>query len=457
MSRLFNFWKESDLCGWEVACCTPSHRRIGNPRTGMAIAPAGTDPLAPSLYPSSSASYLPTDAAYPSTNTGPVAASLAENPATPLGVIEPDRSATTLVVDTTVLGTTGLTDIATSQSAVYNSVYGYGRVDAAAAIARLLGRAGSLPAVANLGGINWALDAVNAPEAWAQGYTGQGVVVAVVDSGVDYTHADLRNNIWVNAREVAGNGVDDDSNGYIDDIRGWDFVQYDNTPLDGTGHGTHLAGTIAAEHNAIGVNGIAYNAKVMPVRVLDNNGNGSYARIAEGVYYAVDNGANIVNLSLAGTGTSPQLQAAIQYANDRGVLVISAAGNNGGVSPLFPASLANQYGLAAGAVDVNNQFPSYSARSGATPVNYVVAPGSNLLSTAPNNAYQVDTGTSMSTAVVSGVAALLISAGLSVNYRIGPSQGLGGGGTNVAAQPRLTAAQLTNLLTTTANATGITV
>jgi subtilisin len=255
-----------------------------------------------------------------------------------------------------------------------------------------------------------------------------------VDSGVDYTHPDLMNNIWVNSKEIAGNGLDDDNNGYIDDRVGWDYVDYDNTPLDLTGHGTHIAGTIAAELNTFGATGVAYGAKVMPVRVLDTNGNGSYARIAEGVYYAVNNGANIINLSIGGSTYSAQLQAAIQYATDRGVLVISAAGNNGGVSPLFPASLASQVGVAVGAVDRYNQMPRFSARSGATPVSYVVAPGVDIFSTIPNNGYGFSTGTSMAVPHMAGVAALLLS-----------------------ANRTLTPAQLTALLTRTANPTGITV
>ncbi len=353
-----------------------------------------------------------------------VATPLADAVAAPVSNAIPESSVSSISL--------ALPVVAQSTAPPYSSIFGYGLVDAAAAVANVLGLA-ALPAVTEVGGGNWSLEAINAPEVWAKGYTGQGVVVAVVDSGVDYTHPDLKNNIWVNTREIAGNGLDDDHNGYIDDIVGWDYVDYDNSPLDGTGHGTHVAGTIAAELNTFGATGVAYGAKVMPVRVLDANGNGSYARIAEGVYYAVDNGANIINLSIGGTTYSAQLQAAIQYATDRGVLVISAAGNNGGVSPLFPASLASQVGIAVGAVDLYNQMPSFSARSGATPVSYVVAPGVNIFSTTPNNTYGFNTGTSMAVPHIAGVAALLLS-----------------------AKPTLTPAQLTALLTNTANPTGIT-
>ncbi len=120
----------------------------------------------------------------------------------------------------------------------------------------------------------------------------------MVDTGVDYTHPDLDGNIWTNSREIAGNGVDDDGNGYVDDVHGWDFVGNDNAPLDADGHGTHVSGTIAAENNGVGITGVAYNAKIMPVRVLDENGSGTNAAIAAGIRYAADNGARVINLSL---------------------------------------------------------------------------------------------------------------------------------------------------------------
>jgi subtilisin family serine protease len=143
-------------------------------------------------------------------------------------------------------------------------------VNANAAVSSTLNRSNPFPALPDLGGTNWALDVINAPEVWNQNITGNGIVVAVVDSGVDYTHPDLDGNIWRNAGEIAGNGIDDDRNGYIDDIRGWDFVASDNNPmdLDFDGHGTHIAGAIAAERNNFGITGVAPNAKIMPVRVL---------------------------------------------------------------------------------------------------------------------------------------------------------------------------------------------
>jgi subtilisin family serine protease len=306
-------------------------------------------------------------------------------------------------------------------------------VDAAAAVAGAVGESSPFPEVAELGGNNWGLDGVNAPEAWAQGYTGQGVVVAVVDSGVDYNHSDLSGNIWVNSGEIADNGVDDDGNGFIDDVRGWDFFDGDNDPMDSDVHGTHIAGTIAAENNGFGVTGVAYNATIMPVRVIDSEG-GTISDIAAGIRYAADNGADVINLSLGGYFPSTEREEAIRYASDRGVVVVMAAGNEGASQPVYPARYATDWGIAVGAVDSNKTLANFSNRAGATPLDYVVAPGVDILSTTPGNSYQSFDGTSMATPHVAGVAALILS-----------------------ANPNLTPAEVESLLTQTANRTGITV
>lgn len=290
----------------------------------------------------------------------------------------------------------------------YNPITGYGLVDAAAAVARAIGQT-SFAAVADLGGNQWPLDQINAPEVWAQNYTGQGIVVAVIDSGVDYTHTDLDANIWINSREIAGNGIDDDSNGFIDDIRGWDFIDNDNTPLDLNGHGTHVAGTIAAEQNGVGVTGVAYNAQIMPIRVLDASGSGSNTGVAAGVRYAANNGAQIINLSLGGPYSS-ELEAAIRYAISRGVVVVSAAGNEAARLPGFPASLKIPGSIAVGAIDQAKRVANFSNRAGLSLVDYVVAPGVNILSTTPNNTYEALNGTSMAAPHVSGLVALMLNA-----------------------------------------------
>jgi hypothetical protein len=154
------------------------------------------------------------------------------------------------------------------------------------------------PDVAYYGGSqDWSVNAINAPEAWAQGYTGQGVVVAVIDTGVQFNHPDLNSQIYINAGEIGGNGIDDDRNGYVDDTSGWDFYSGDNYADDGNGHGTHVAGIIAAAANGFGATGVAPGAKIMPIRVLGSDGSGSTNSVAAGIRYAVDNGADIINLA----------------------------------------------------------------------------------------------------------------------------------------------------------------
>ncbi|XGV98388.1 MAG: S8 family serine peptidase [Leptolyngbya sp. BL-A-14] len=314
----------------------------------------------------------------------------------------------------------------------YSNTYGYGLVNAGNAVADAIGLR-PLPHVLSTDSNAWELNQVNAPAAWAQGYTGQGVVVAVVDTGVDITHPDLKANIWTNPKEIPGNGIDDDKNGFVDDVNGWDFVDRDNTPLDLTGHGTHVAGTIAAARNGIGTTGVAYNAKIMPVRVIGSDG-GNDLDIAAGIRYAADNGANVINLSLGGS-TSTAITDAVQYATtQKGALVVMASGNDGGSQPVSPANLASQWGLAVGAIDINQQVATFSDRAGAIPLKYVVAPGVNVVSTTPNNTYQSYSGTSMATPHVSGVAALVLS-----------------------ANPKLTPAQVTSLLTADATVQGLTV
>jgi hypothetical protein len=330
------------------------------------------------------------------------------------------------------------------QPPVFNSTFGWGVVDASAATASLIGRSGPFPTVPNLGGTSWANDMINAPEVWAQGYTGRGVVVAVVDTGVDYSHPDLRQNIWVNAREIPGDGRDNDGNGFVDDVRGWDFVGGDNNPMDdidlrllpnyrgelqqgNRGHGTHVAGTIAGANNGIGVTGVAYDARIMPVRVLDSRGSGSGTAIGRGIRYAVDNGAQIINLSLGGSYDAT-IDAAVRYASGRGAAVVIAAGNDGLSAPAFPATLATLPNVfSVGAVDRNGAIASFSNRAGANDrVKHVVAPGVSIQSTLPlagagrdrnprtgalqnDNGYGSMSGTSMAAPHVAGVLALMRS------------------------------------------------
>jgi trimeric autotransporter adhesin len=291
----------------------------------------------------------------------------------------------------------------------FNSTYGYGLVNAAAAVAQAAGQPTFAP-VSN-SGYSWENNLINAPEAWARGYTGQGIVVAVVDSGVDTNHVDLRNNIWVNSREVAGNGIDDDSNGYIDDINGWDFVDRDSRPLDGNGHGTHVAGTIAATNNNIGVTGVAYGARIMAVRVLNSSGSGSSSNVAAGIRYAANNGARVINLSLGSSSYNAETSNAVQYAYSRGAIVVMAAGNEGARQPGHPAQEATRWGLSVGAVDRNSTIGYFSNRAGTnSQMRHIMAPGVDIYSTSPDNNYVSLNGTSMAAPQVSGLVALMLSA-----------------------------------------------
>jgi Subtilase family/Bacterial pre-peptidase C-terminal domain len=330
-----------------------------------------------------------------------------------------------------------LTIAATTSATGFNNIYGYGLVDANAAVSRALNSPNSFPAVPNLGGNNWGRDTINAPEIWERGITGNGIVVAVVDGGVDYTHPDLDGNIWRNPGEIPNNNIDDDRNGFIDDIGGWDFVSNDNNPMDESlsGHGTHVAGIIAAERNDFGITGVAYNAKIMPVRVLPKFATGSWSNVAAGIRYAVDNGANIINLSLGSdTRPEPLVDAAIQYATDKKVVVVMSAGNESSPQPDYPAINATRFGIAVGGIDKNNRMYKSSDLAGFRPLDYLVAPGVDIYSTTPNNTYKTFNGTSMAAPHVAGVAALVLN-----------------------ANPTLTPAQVEYILTTTANRNGITV
>lgn len=262
------------------------------------------------------------------------------------------------------------------------------------------------------------VNSVYAPEAWTAGHTGDDVVVAIIDSGVDYNHRDLKNQMWKNSQEIAGDGIDNDENGYVDDVHGWDFTADDNKPLDENGHGTHVAGIVAAAQNSYGATGIAHDAKIMPVRVLDDAGDGDFSQLARGIYYAVDNGADIVNLSIGGE-YNYSVRAAIAYANANGVLVVAATGNGGLEQPLYPArhSAAMSNVISVGAHNTNDArawFSNYVGESGAIQVD---APGVNVYSTLPNNGYGRYSGTSSSAPFVSGLAAMV----LSVNAEFSPS------------------------------------
>ena len=273
----------------------------------------------------------------------------------------------------------------------FSSTDGWGEVSASSAFEQLLDI--DLPSAGNLGGNYWGLDNINAPEVWAgsgnfSGVTGEGVTVAVIDTGVDLDHAEFQ------GRMTAG----------------YDFVDNDTIADDGNGHGTHVAGTIAGDDNdGFGISGVAPDALIMPIRVLDNNGDGYTSDIIKGITWAVDNGADVVNLSLGGGGYSQAMADAIEYASNQGTVVVMAAGNSGGNSPNYPAAHAVDHGIAVGAVDQNRNIANFSNLAGNTTLDYVTAPGVSIYSSVPNGQYGTFSGTSMAAPHVAGVAALLKS------------------------------------------------
>jgi subtilisin family serine protease len=269
-------------------------------------------------------------------------------------------------------------------------------------------------------GDQWALQGdqpMGAASAWRQ-TTGGDVTVAVIDSGVDLSHPDLAANLWTNPGEIPGNGIDDDGNGYVDDVHGYDFVDGAGNPQDQNGHGTHVAGIIAARGgNGIGGSGVAWRARLMVVRVLDAQARGTTSTVAQGVRYAVANGARIINLSLAGPASTKDLEDAVAYAQQRGVLVVAAAGNDGrdlAAGPTYPAgySFDNVLGVAA-----TDESGGLSAISDYGPGVDLSAPGVDILSTALGGGYEWRTGTSMAAPHVAGALALLAAARPDLDWR----------------------------------------
>lgn len=251
----------------------------------------------------------------------------------------------------------------------------------------------------------WGMTKIQAPQAWDV-HTGSGVVVAVVDTGVDYNHPDLAATMWVNVDEVAGNGVDDDGNGFVDDARGWNFAYGNANPMDDHSHGTHVAGTVAAvANNSVGVVGVAFNARWMAVKGLDSAGSGGNADLAAGVIYAADNGADVINASWGGTVSDSVLSNAVAYAQSHGVVVVAAAGNsNADVSGFYPASYPGV--IAVAATDTADQRAAFSNWGSRIDVS---APGVSIFSTKPGASYGYLQGTSMASPHVAGVAALVLS------------------------------------------------
>jgi len=205
---------------------------------------------------------------------------------------------------------------------------------------------------------------VDAPEAWDITTGSSDIIIAVIDSGIDYLHDDLADNIWINEQEVPDNGVDDDGNGYVDDVFGYDFAADDNDPSDAAGHGTHVAGTIAARgNNGMGVVGLTWQCRLMACRFLDANGVGYTSDAIDAINYAVANGARILNNSWGGGDFSQALEATIAAAGEQGVLFVAAAGNgsdNTDFDPHYPSSLELDSIVSVAATDHDDQLAGFS-------------------------------------------------------------------------------------------------
>ncbi|MGD8613095.1 MAG: S8 family serine peptidase, partial [Desulfobacterales bacterium] len=235
----------------------------------------------------------------------------------------------------------------------------------------------------NVNGTNGTHDAdIDALDAWDTTTGGSNVVVAVIDSGVDVNHPDLQANIWINPAETPNNGIDDDGNGYIDDVNGWDFLLNDKDPRDANGHGTHVAGTIAAiGDNNKGVTGVSWSARIMALRFLDAWGLGSTANAIAAIEYANAEGADVINNSWGGGGYVQALKDAIDASD---AVVVCAAGNSGrnnDDNPHYPSGYTSANIIAVAASDQNDQLAAFS-NYGAVSVD-VTAPGINIYSTAP--------------------------------------------------------------------------
>ena len=267
----------------------------------------------------------------------------------------------------------------------------------------------------------WSLEITHMPEAWAIEKGSPDVAIAIVDMGIDYNHEDLKSKVWINEDEIPDNGIDDDNNGYVDDVRGWDFsdaptlpgrgdyTERDNDPMDETGHGTHVAGIAGAEvNNGIGVAGVAWNCKLMALRAgFPVAGGGTFLQdddVSAAIVYAADNGATSINMSWGDMFNAFIIRDALNYAYNKGCVLVAATGNETKRRVLYPAALRNVIAVAAS--DQNGEIAFWSNASATVDI---AAPGNSILSTHINNKYRRLTGTSMAAPQIAGVAALMRS------------------------------------------------
>jgi len=261
----------------------------------------------------------------------------------------------------------------------------------------------------------WALNQSNdhdidAPDAWNITTGNENVIVAVIDTGVDWDHPDLADNIWNNTDESI-DGSDTDDNGYIDDVRGWDFYNNDSNPMDDNGHGSHCSGIISAVgNNGIGIAGICWNCSIIPIKALNSLGDGYADDLANAIYYAVDNGADVISMSWGGYFESSLITDAINYADNNGVLLVGAAGNDNIDRSPYPAGYDSVIAVAA-----TNQTDSKASFSNWGSWVDLAASGVDIYSTYTGDSYHEGTGTSMACPHVSGLAALLLSNNSSID------------------------------------------
>lgn len=268
----------------------------------------------------------------------------------------------------------------------------------------------------------WGLKKSDAARAWSVTQGTKDTIIAVIDTGIDVNHEDLKNNLWVNpgesgldakGRDKASNGVDDDGNGFIDDVHGWNFVSGNNKLDDNHGHGTHIAGIIGAEaSNKKGISGVAPNVSLMVIKYFDPKvpNTDNLKNTIASIRYAVKMGAHIINYSGGGTDYSQDEYDAVALAEAKGILFVAAAGNersNSDQHHYYPADYGLKNIISVTAIDPTTQVLP-SSNYGVLTVD-IAAPGQNILSCLPNNSYGLMTGTSQATAFVSGAAALVMS------------------------------------------------
>lgn len=269
-----------------------------------------------------------------------------------------------------------------------------------------------------VGDEHWGVKNIRAENVWNQNKRGENIIVAVIDSGIDDTHPELSTQLYTNPNEIPGNNKDDDGNGFIDDVHGYDFTKNSGNLYDSTGHGTHVAGIIAANHEVGKAVGVAPKAKILALDFFDDTGGGSVFDAIKAMNYAAQAGARVVNASWGGQGCSLALKQAIDNLGQQNILFVTAAGNSGkniDFIPSYPAAFDSSTQITVGASTFENYTAGFSNFGNKV---HLVAPGAHIFSTIPGYynddgeliTHRFDNGTSMAAPFVSGAAALLLSA-----------------------------------------------